>query len=396
MLSAPAWNALLKLIEEPPPHVVFIMATTEMHKVPATILSRVQQFVFRKITQGELADRLLEICTAEGITAEREALELISARGEGSVRDSLSVLDQIIAFSGRNITAADVINILGLSEDRFLDEVMTLIHRGDHASILERLDEASDNGRDFKLLFKDLLSYVRNLLLVTSGASAKMLGSTGGNPAQLKEIASLFDATELLRILNLLMKDDEIVSRSEHQRLAVELSLLKAATLPRLRSVESVLKGEGGAVVSAPSPRIGASSSERTAPRKSAPAVSEEPAQSSSGSFADDLVRRVSAQRKMTGGNLAQARSIVREGSLVTITFEPTNSFAADSIREGEPLEVVKRAAAEIAGAAVEVKVEMSAPAAPARSEKKANATDDPVLKSFQKHLGGEVVTRSK
>jgi DNA polymerase-3 subunit gamma/tau len=399
MLSSGAWNALLKLIEEPPPHVVFIMATTEMHKVPATILSRVQQFVFRKITQSELAERLQEICAAESITADREALELISARGEGSVRDSLSVLDQIIAFSGRNITTADVINILGLSEDRFLDELMTLIHRGDHASILERLDEASDNGRDFKLLFKDLLSYVRNLLLVSSGASAKMLGSSGGNPEQLKEIASLFDATELLRILNLLMKDDEIVSRSEHQRLAVELSLLKAATLPRLRSVESVLRSDGGTLPAPNAARIAAPAAERVSPpRASAPPRNVESATEAApaGDFSGQLVQRVSAQRRMTGGNLAQAKSIEREGSVVTITFDPAQAFAADSIREGEPFDVIKRAASELAGSAVDVKIAMGAPVANPKSDKKSAAADDPVLKSFQKHLGGEVVTRSK
>src|SRR5687767_1093683 len=99
MLSGPAWNALLKTIEEPPPHVIFMMATTEMQKVPQTILSRVQQFVFRKITSAEVVTRLQEICRAEGIEAEASALEMIARRGEGSVRDSLSLLDQIVAFS---------------------------------------------------------------------------------------------------------------------------------------------------------------------------------------------------------------------------------------------------------------------------------------------------------
>lgn len=398
MLSSGAWNALLKLIEEPPPHVVFIMATTEMHKVPATILSRVQQFVFRKITQGELAERLGEICAAEAITAEPAALELISARGEGSVRDSLSVLDQIIAFSGRNVTAADVIDILGLSEDRFLDEIVTLIHRGDHATILERLDEASENGRDFKLLFKDLLAYVRNLLLVSSGASAKMLGAGGANPEQLKAIASLFDQTELLRILNLLMKDDEIVSRSEHQRLAVELALLKAATLPRLRAVESVLRGEGGASISA-APAPARAIAERPATTRTQPRSeeSESSQPAGGGSFAEQLVQRVSSQRRMTGGNLAQAKSISLDGSVVTITFDASQSFPANSIREGEPFDIIRKTAAELAGNAVEVRVEIesNAPAAP-KPDKRSNATDDPVLKSFQKHLGADVVTRSK
>src|SRR5207248_6474882 len=126
MLSAPAWNALLKLIEEPPPHVIFMFATTEMQKVPATILSRVQKFTLRKITIGELVGRLRQICEAEKINAEDEALEIIARRGEGSVRDALSILDQIIAFGGRSITTADVGTVLGLSDESFFARLLTL------------------------------------------------------------------------------------------------------------------------------------------------------------------------------------------------------------------------------------------------------------------------------
>src|ERR1700686_1339562 len=107
MLSVPSWNALLKLIEDPPPFVVFMFATTEMQKVPATILSRVQKLALRKITVEELTARLRQISEAEGIGADDAALEMIARRGEGTVRDALSLLDQIVAFSGRSITASD-------------------------------------------------------------------------------------------------------------------------------------------------------------------------------------------------------------------------------------------------------------------------------------------------
>src|SRR6185503_9435782 len=175
MLSAPAWNALLKLIEEPPEHVVFMFATTEMQKVPATILSRVQKFALRKITLDELIDRLATICKAEKIEAERGALEIIARRGEGSVRDSLSLLDQVIAFSGRSISAADVAAVLGLSDSTFFARLVSLIAEGDHASILESLHEAAAGGRDFKMLYRDLLNFVRNLLLIAGGANASLI-----------------------------------------------------------------------------------------------------------------------------------------------------------------------------------------------------------------------------
>ncbi|HEX3109925.1 MAG TPA: DNA polymerase III subunit gamma/tau, partial [Thermoanaerobaculia bacterium] len=119
MLSTGAWNALLKILEEPPPHVIFMFATTEMQKVPQTIISRVQKLLLRKITLEELIGRLKQICEAEDIRADRGALEIVARRGEGSVRDSLSLLDQVIAFSGRSISATDVATVLGLSDSTF-------------------------------------------------------------------------------------------------------------------------------------------------------------------------------------------------------------------------------------------------------------------------------------
>ena len=194
MLSAASWNALLKLIEEPPPHVVFMFATTELNKVPQTIISRVQKQILRKLTLDEIIDRLAMICNAETIEAEREALEIVARRGEGSVRDALSLLDQVIAFAGRAITAADVATVLGLSETTFFARLVTLIGEGDHAGILEALNEASASGRDFKMLFRDLLNFVRNLLLVAGGANEAMLSMSPALASRLP-VSELSSAT---------------------------------------------------------------------------------------------------------------------------------------------------------------------------------------------------------
>src|SRR5258705_7162061 len=132
MLSTGAWNAMLKLLEEPTPHVVFMFATTEINKVPQTIISRVQREMLRKITLDELIVRIRKIVDAEGIEADDRAIEIIARRGEGSVRASLSLLDQVIAFSGRSITAADVATVLGLSDTTFFARIATLIADGDH------------------------------------------------------------------------------------------------------------------------------------------------------------------------------------------------------------------------------------------------------------------------
>src|SRR5438477_674529 len=152
MLSTGAWNALLKLLEEPPPHVVFMFATTEINKVPQTIISRVQREMLRKITLDELIARIRKIVDAEEIEADDRAIEIIARRGEGSVRDALSLLDQVIAFGGRSITAADVATVLGLSDTTFFARIAGLIAEGDHGGILEVMGAASESGRDYTML----------------------------------------------------------------------------------------------------------------------------------------------------------------------------------------------------------------------------------------------------
>jgi DNA polymerase-3 subunit gamma/tau len=376
MLSAPAWNALLKLIEEPPEHVVFMFATTEMQKVPATILSRVQKFALRKITLDELIDRLATIASSEKIEADRAALETIARRGEGSVRDSLSLLDQVIAFSGRSITDADVATVLGLSDSSFFGRVVTLIGDGDHAAILEAVNEAASSGRDFKMLYRDLLNFVRNLLLIAGGAKGSLISASPEDMATIESAAKAFSYSELLRIANLLIRDDEIVNRAEHQRLAVEVALLKAATFPRLREVESVLSaGQKLAPV-------------QSQPRPAKKAAAEGGGATKSAAANDDvqpLIDRLQKAKPLIAGYLAMATTMRKSGDRVIFTFD--DKFTAESVSDAR--QIIEEAAKEIYGGTVKLEVASgNAPDKPAA----APAREDPVLKAFQKHLGGEVV----
>ncbi|HEV2718953.1 MAG TPA: DNA polymerase III subunit gamma/tau [Thermoanaerobaculia bacterium] len=368
MLSVASWNALLKLIEEPPPHVIFMFATTEMNKVPQTIISRVQRINLRKLTLEEIIGRLRTICNAEGIEAEREALEIVARRGEGSVRDALSLLDQVIAFAGRSITAADVATVLGLSETTFFARLVTLIGEGDHGGILEALNEAAASGRDFKMLFRDLLNFVRNLLLLAGGANEAMLSVSPEDLAVIREAAKTFSYTELLRIANLLLRDDETVNKAEHQRLAVEIALLKAATFPRLRAVEEALSGAPASTPAGPPP-----SRRRDA---ASPAVG-------TTAFLD----RVKKARPGTAAFLADA-PIALDGNVLRVTI--ADAFAAERVRDAQSL--LDEIARELFGATVEITVEEKG----AESAKAQPLREDPVVKAFQKHLGGELVEPRK
>jgi DNA polymerase III subunit gamma/tau len=389
MLSTASWNALLKLIEEPPPHVIFMFATTEMQKVPQTIISRVQRHMLRKITLEELIGRLRQICESEGIEAERAALEIVARRGEGSVRDSLSLLDQVIAFSGKSVAVVDVATILGLSDTTFFARIVTLTGEGDHAGILEALQEAADAGRDFKMLFRDLLNFVRNLLLLAGGANEAMLSAEPEDLALMRETSRKFSYSELLRIANLLLRDDETVNKAEHQRLAVEIALLKAATFPRLRAVEDVVSGGTASVASRPS--------RPPATTSSAPARKPAPEAGASTQGPQAFIEKIQSSRPLIGSYLAGAKSATKDGSRLTFTFEPAQSFYAESL--GDHLKSLEEAASEIYGSPtkIDVRVEDAAPQNRRAEDKPSSpAQDDPVLGLFRKHLGGELVKENR
>jgi len=400
MLSTGAWNALLKLLEEPPPHVIFMFATTEINKVPQTIISRVQKEMLRKITLDELKERVRRICESEGIEADRGAIEIIARRGEGSVRDALSLLDQVIAFGGRSITAADVATVLGLSDSTFFARIAGLIAEGDHGGILEALDEASESGRDFKMLYRDLLSFFRNLLLVTGRANESMLAVAPEDMPAIRTAAEMFSYSELLRIANLLLRDDETVNRAEHQRLAVEIALLKAATFPRLRAVEEALASGGSAVSQ---PRSGPAVSESrgravSEPKAALAATHRETPQprdreTASPATIDSFIERVQKARPLIGGYLGAAKSRRRDGSKLLLTF--SDSFTADQVRGAR--ETLEQLAAEVFGETMSIDVQLDSPAAAAQAAKASSPLrDDPVVQAFQKHLGADLVESRK
>jgi DNA polymerase-3 subunit gamma/tau len=387
MLSTGAWNALLKILEEPPPHVIFMFATTEINKVPQTIISRVQKELLRKITLDDLIARIRKIVDAEKIEADDRAIEIIARRGEGSVRDSLSLLDQVIAFGGRSITAADVATVLGLSDTTFFARIATLIAEGDHGGILEALDEASETGRDFKMLYRDLLGFMRNLLLVAGRANESMLNVAPEDLPVIRSTAEKFSYSELLRISNLLLRDDETVNRAEHQRLAVEIALLKAATFPRLRAVEEALAG--GAVIpqaAAPRPRAAAEP-------KAAPARREADVVSAANATIDSFIEGVQKARPLIGGYLGAAKSRKRDGNKLLLTF--ADSFTADQVSNARA--ALEQIAADVFGEPMTIDVKTDSPAAGAPAAKSSSPLrDDPVVQAFQKHLGADIVESRK
>lgn len=242
MLSTSAFNALLKTLEEPPLHVVFIMATTELHKVPDTILSRCQQFEFRQIATEKIFRRLREIAEQEKVVIDDAALREVARAGAGSLRDAQSALDQVIAFSGEKITEQDVTSSLGLVSAGTLGNIVEAIGARDSLRILTQIDEINARGYDLRNFTRELMAYVRHLLLVRSGiASSETLGVADVEIERLKQLAGMFSEEDLTRCFHLLAETEKAIKDSPHPRFQLEIGLLKLSQATRLRSLEELI-----------------------------------------------------------------------------------------------------------------------------------------------------------
>lgn len=243
MLSNQAFNALLKTLEEPPSHVVFMMATTELHKVPDTILSRCQQFEFRQIPVDKIFKRLREIAVAENVKIGDEALREVARAGNGSLRDAQSALDQVISFSGENISEQDVSHSLGLVSAKILAQAIKSIAEQDTAALLKVVDELDSSGHDLRFFSRELMTYLRHLLVVKSGlTSSDVLGISDTEIDNLKQLSTKFSEEDLVRFFHLLTDIEKQIKDSPLPRFQLEIGLVKIAQVARLRSLNEVIQ----------------------------------------------------------------------------------------------------------------------------------------------------------
>ena len=237
MLSPSSFNALLKTMEEPPPRVAFIMATTERRKVPETILSRCQQFEFRTIATAKILDRLRLIAEAEKITIPEDALREIARSGEGSMRDAQSSLDQVISFAGTEITKEDVEMALGVAGADTLIRVVNGIANHQPAEALAVVDDVVMRGHDLRNFCRDLLAHFRDLLVTKVSAGDELLESAICERSELKRQAELFSEADLVRFFHSLAETETLLKTAAHPRYQLEVGLVK---LMEMRSLESL------------------------------------------------------------------------------------------------------------------------------------------------------------
>jgi DNA polymerase-3 subunit gamma/tau len=242
MLTTEAFNALLKTLEEPPPHVIFILATTEYHKIPATILSRCQQYSFRLIQYPLILDRLRKISKAEGIQISDGSLEQVVFSSGGSMRDAMSALDQVIAFSGNQVREEDVSALLGLVEPKVLSRVVHAIAENNLPVILEIVGSLVEAGQDLNNFCRRLSGQFRNLMVMKVGISdPAMLGIPESLVPDLRIQADLFSREDLLRLFDAFQKIEVGMKYATQVRFQLEMGLIELAHIAKLRSIEDLV-----------------------------------------------------------------------------------------------------------------------------------------------------------
>lgn len=247
MLSNAAWNAFLKTLEEPPPHVKFIFATTEVHKVPVTILSRCQRYDFKLISSQMIGARLKEVLTAEKIKADDTAIAVLAREAAGSMRDAMSLLDQVIAFSGNKLSSEDVTRVLGVADRQVLHDLCAALIAGDAPKTLTIIDQIASQGFDLSHIAKDILRHLRNLVV------AKVCGADGRELLDLADeevkdtnaLAEKSNADDLVRLYQGFSRGFDDIVRSGQPRASLEMTLVRLARRPPLLPIDDLLSRLG-------------------------------------------------------------------------------------------------------------------------------------------------------
>ena len=388
MLTTEAFNALLKTLEEPPAHVVFVFATTEAHKVPETILSRCQRYNFRRIPPVAIVEELKLAVDEEGVTAEESALFLIARKADGGMRDALSLLDQVIAFSDADITEDAIQNLLGLiPRDVYFDLAQAIVDR-DGARALEIVDELTREGSDLGEFVAGLMAHFRHLLVACAAGDLTDENLPEADRVQYAEVAAQFEEADLVRMLNAVSELETQIGRVTEPRFWLELTVMKLVQMTssvdlqvligRLEQLERGLKSQGTATGTRrplsspqPAPKRKATSSgpdtrvrgEKLPPRptasKSSPPqqrdngrpVAEQPREEippvpdvSSEEPPDfsvikdkweQLVQAVKNERMSLGTFLAEGRPQSMDGRHLVVAFQKNLEFHANQVRRG-------------------------------------------------------------
>jgi DNA polymerase-3 subunit gamma/tau len=388
MLTAEAFNALLKTLEEPPSHVVFVFATTRLDKVPPTIVSRCQRFIFRRIATAAIEEKLRAIAAKEELSADDAALSLIARRAGGSMRDAESLFDQVIAFAGEEITVDDVERTLGLVAAEAVEQLASAVLAGDGAGALRAVDALVREGADLSQAVHQLVEYFRDLMVLAAVPDQPDLVDVGGDEREkMRAVAAEHSPATLLNVINVFLEAAGPMSRVLSPRLVLEYAALKAARIRNLLPVEDLLKlagGEEAAAVSAPPP-------EEPVPGSGPPSETPEVSKSLTETW-QRVLRALGESDKALRALVAPARLISFTEDEFRMGFPAQYRVSAEKVAEEDRRAALAEAVAEILGRPVKIIVEVEE-GAPASSAPESTLFEDmPLVTEIRERYAGEIV----
>jgi DNA polymerase III subunit gamma/tau len=418
MLTTEAFNALLKTLEEPPSHSRFILASTELHKIPATIVSRCQRFTFRALSVAEIAKHLEKVAGEEGIRATPDALETLAAAAEGSLRDALSLLDQAATLAGGVVDQAVCAEILALVDRELLESVYSAIASGDRGAAIASLSKLLEGGDDPRHVLGELIALLRRLLLTSAGASPDV---PEGDRDRLLALARAMPYENLLRAVSLAIESDQLGRRTEDAGLVLQMLVLKLSELPRLKTIEQALSGlsKSAATVPAAPPstvREGNARSGESGPRvlslvpvEPEPEPEEPPAPRSLLIRDEDALGRftqlLGARRRVTAAKVSLAEATTVDGDELVLRFGIDKAPAKEALEEAPTRKILSEIASEAFGRPMRVRLQTGPPAdgdlgkaaqevpraTIAREHASSRAEEDPVVRSAMELFRAEV-----
>lgn len=382
MLTEPAFNALLKTLEEPPPGVVFILATTHAHKIPPTILSRCQRHDFRRLGQEEILPRLQQIAREEGATVSDGAMKAIARAAEGSLRDAQSLLDQAIAYSGNEVSEGDIAVVLGLVEGELLAQTTQAIIERDSSLALAVVESLSARGDDLQRFCQELLAHLRDLMVSkVSKDPTPLLQLSRVPPETVRLQAEAMTLADLETIFQVLSRAEFEMRRAPQPRFVLEMALVEAtearslqtleALLERLSALEERLLTERGPSPGPSALPLFAPATPAPAPRPPVEASPPPPADIAKGPQEGwaSITRLLERKKRSLAALLAEAKEVTLEGDRLIVLLENRTTFARSTLDDLENRRLVTGAAAEAFGRPMTVEYRFGSPSnVPARS----------------------------
>ncbi len=410
MLSTAAWNAFLKTLEEPPPHVVFVLATTEAHKVPATIVDRCHRFDFQRPSLEQIAAVLQRVAAEEGIEVPDPAVGMLARAATGSFRDALGTLEQLVTYGGAQIELEDVLDILGVADAELVLEAGEALAAHDPKAALLAVERLSGSGRDFTQFMRDLSSHLRHLFVVqTLGEVPDSFSVTAQHTDRLASQAERISQGEILRTIDFLAAAIAAVKDGSEPRIQLEMALLKAtqpqadlslqALMFRIEQLEGRLEGGAGQDETGSAPSRPAAPPRASSRPAAAVALDAEPERSPSSQPVgaielDQLVAlwpavagAVAEENGMLGAALEAARPIGVEGDRLTIAFPTDAAFVRKKAEANR--ELVAGAVRGLTGRAVTLAFELNEQATPVGA---ATLDHDRLIERLRDEFGAEEV----